>query len=261
MTLSVIDAHFHLWDPQRQNLPWLSGIEPLNRPFTIEQLEEEYHELGVDFVGGVYVEVDAADANDEDAVIGANTSPKILAKVLRSTPGPLMRVPLAAVGIRYPLHTHSGAIGDVLTQEFREGLALLEKAGMTFDLVNREEDVVELSETFTQFPQLRLVVDHLANVTHLDTDRRRALETLARNPHTYVKVSGDNPVDRDVVRFVAETFGPKRVMWASNWPVVKLNSSLREHFETAYSIFGGDDNFFMNNARRAYGISVREGGE
>ncbi|MDP9801001.1 L-fuconolactonase [Arcanobacterium wilhelmae] len=259
--LKLIDAHFHLWDPARQELPWLAGVPSLNRAYVIEQLESEYDALGVEFLGGVYVEVDAPDELLEDRLVGANPSPKILGKVLHSMPGPYMRVPLQAVGIRYPLHTPSAASGTVLMPDFQAGLALLEKAGLTFDLVNRGDDIEEMSEAFSRYPKLRLIIDHLGNIRTLDRKTRAAIEKLAQLPHVYVKVSGDDPVSSEVVKFVLDTFGRERMLWASNWPVVTLNSSLREHFELAYSIFGDDPDFFENNARAAYGLDQQKGRE
>ena len=48
----------------------------------------------------------------------------------------------------------------------------------------------------------------------------------------------------------------KRQLYASNWPVVKLYSSFDEHFQTLRDAFGDDEDFFMNNAVRAYGLEL-----
>ncbi|MEE1296287.1 MAG: amidohydrolase family protein [Bifidobacterium sp.] len=69
-------------------------------------------------------------------------------------------------------------------------------------------------------------------------------------------MSGDNPVDPDIARFVRDTFGPKRVLYSSNWPVVELNSSFDAHFELMLDLFGEDEDFFRDNAVRAYGITL-----
>ena len=67
--LEVIDAHFHMWDLGRQHLPWLDGMPSLNRSFTLHELEDEYRQLGVEFLGGVYVEVDSYDLLFEDRLV------------------------------------------------------------------------------------------------------------------------------------------------------------------------------------------------
>ncbi len=65
------------------------------------------------------------------------------------------------------------------------------------------------------------------------------------------KVSGDNPVDPDIVKYVRDTFGPKKVLYSSNWPVVELDSTFATHFQLMLDTFGEDEDFFENNLRRA----------
>ncbi|MDD7384717.1 MAG: amidohydrolase family protein [Actinomycetaceae bacterium] len=252
--LRVIDAHFHLWDPAALQLDWLSDMPALQRSFTIEDLEAEYERLGVNFVGGVYVEVDAADPVPEDRLIYENTSQKILKRVLRSEVSGYMRIPVHADGIRTPLHTPNSPRGRALTPQFQEGLRILASKDLSFDLVNRGEEIGDMAQAFSSVQDLRLIINHLGNVRTLDADSRAALTALAQLPKAYVKVSGDDPVNPDVVKFVRDTFGPHRVMFASNWPVVTVSSSLREHIELMVKIFGDDEDFFMNNAKEAYHI-------
>ena len=61
--LKVIDSHFHVWNLDTQNLPWLDGTDgTITHTYKVEDLEAEYaRQAGVEFVGGVYVEVDCAD--------------------------------------------------------------------------------------------------------------------------------------------------------------------------------------------------------
>ena len=58
--LKVIDTHFHIWDLEKQDLPWLAGVpETIKKTFTIQQYIENYEKIkDIDFVGGIYVEVD-----------------------------------------------------------------------------------------------------------------------------------------------------------------------------------------------------------
>ena len=83
MTLNVIDSHFHIWDPDAQDLPWLAGLPSLQHKYTIEDLAAQYAKFGVNFLGGVYVEVDAADHELEDRLLYENASPLILKRMLQ----------------------------------------------------------------------------------------------------------------------------------------------------------------------------------
>ncbi|PJM74873.1 amidohydrolase family protein [Bifidobacterium simiarum] len=256
MTLNVVDSHFHIWDPAVQNLPWLAGLPKLQNKYTIEDLEAEYAKFGVNFLGGVYVEVDAADHEQEDRLLYENKSPKILKRMLRVTLSPTMRVPINADGIREPLHVDSEPRGRCLEPSFIEGLRAMAAKGMPFELCNRGEELPDMAEVFAQVPEVTVILDHLGNAPGLDETTKQALTDLAALPNSYIKVSGDNPVDPDIVKFVRDTFGPKKVLYSSNWPVVELNSTFATHFQLMLDTFGEDEDFFMNNAVRAYGIEL-----
>lgn len=258
MTLRVVDSHFHMWDPAVQDLPWLAGTNgSISRSFTIDNLEEQYAAYpDVEFIGGVYVEVDEADPLQEDRLLYENDSPKILARMLRSRVSPYMRVPLNATGIREPLHTNSSPRGRCLEPEFIAGIRALAEKGLPFEVVNRGPELGDIYEAFKQVPEERIIIDHLGNVPGLDSESKAALTHLASLPNAYIKVSGDNPVDPEVVKFVRDTFGPHKVLWSSNFPVVLMNSTFVAHFDLVREIFGDDEDFFMNNALAAYGITL-----
>ena len=254
MTLQVIDSHFHIWDPAKQKLPWLAGLPQLQHAYTVDDLAAEYAKFGVDFLGGVYVEVDAADHELEDRLLYENTSPLILKRMLRTRISPYMRIPVIADGIREPLHVDAEPRGRCLEPEFIEGLRVLAELDMPFELCNRGEELGDMVKAFSQVPEVTVIMDHLGNVPGLDDDSKQALKDMAALPNSYIKVSGDNPVDPNVVKFVRDTFGPKKVLYSSNWPVVELNSTFATHFQLMLDTFGEDEDFFMNNAVRAYGI-------
>lgn len=254
--LKVIDSHFHIWDTSRQNLPWLKGLDRINRTYTFEQLKAEYDHVGVDFLGGVYVEVDSDDPLLEDRLLYENPDKKILARMLRVQLSPYMRVPINATGIREPLHTDSEPRGRCLEPSFIAGLKAMSGKGLPFELCNRGDELGDMAKCFSQVPDLTVIMDHLGNIPDLSEDSQRNMEAMASLPNCYIKVSGDNPVNPDVVAFIRQTFPPDRILYSSNWPVVNLNSSFEEHFQLMLDIFGPDEDFFMNNARRAYGITT-----
>lgn len=252
--LQVIDTHFHMWDPQIQRLDWLKEMGPLIRRWTVDDLAAEYEALGVDFLGGVYVEVDSADPGQEARLLSENKDPRILARMLRSRVSPYMPVPINATGIREPLHTADQPRGRCLQRSFIEGLEAMADRGIPFELCNRGGELADMARAFGQVPQERVIIDHLGNMPDLSPESRKAMEALAGLPECYVKVSGDDPVDAGIVRFVRDAFPPDRILYASNWPVVNRRSSLAAHFRRVFDIFGPDEGFFRDNAQRAYGI-------
>ena len=256
MTLKVIDSHLHIWDPAVQDLPWLASLPALQHRYTVDDLAAHYARQGVEFLGGVYVEVDAADPLLEDRLIYENGSPLILKRMMRTRVSPYMRIPVIADGVREPLHVDSEPRGRVLEPEFLDGLRVLASLHMPFELCNRGDELLDMARALAQVPEETVVIDHLGNMPGLDADSKRAIEALGELPNTYIKISGDNPVDPHIVEFVREAFGPKKVLYSSNWPVVELNSSFDAHFALMRDLFGSAEDVFMNNACRAYGIRI-----
>ncbi len=92
------------------------------------------------------------------------------------------------------------------------------------------EDLEPVDQMCRKYPDTPVVIDHLGRVG-IDGEIReedlRRLCGLARYPHTYVKVSafyalgGKTPPYLDlvpVIRRVYDSFGPERLMWASDCP-------------------------------------------
>ena len=191
----------------------------------------------MNFLGGVYVEVDAADHELEDRLLYENASPLILKRMLQGRVSPWMRVPINADGIREPLHVDSEPRGRALEPEFIAGLRVMAVKGMPFELCNRGPELGDMAKAFSQVPEVTVIIDHLGNVPGLDEESCAALAALAELPNSYIKVSGDNPVDPDIVKYVRDTFGPKKVLYSSNWPVVELNSTFATHFQLMLDTF------------------------
>jgi predicted TIM-barrel fold metal-dependent hydrolase len=88
-------------------------------------------------------------------------------------------------------------------------------------------DVAPLVE---KFPDLTVVVDHMADCP---IDRPRELEkllALARYPKVFVKVSHTWSLSRQPypyedthaqVKRLYDAFGPRRLMWGTDWPLVE----------------------------------------
>ncbi|MBW3091917.1 amidohydrolase family protein [Bifidobacterium sp. 82T10] len=266
--MRIIDAHIHLWDTSRQHLPWLDGPDADPRllgRFTADDLSARYAAaLPADcaFDGGVYVEVDCADPLDEDRQLATNRDPRVLAKVMRSTLDPAMRVPLFAAGVRDPLHVPGSERGRCLDDGFVAGLRLLGQAGLPFDACVRRDELDDLAETAERAPDTTIVVDHMGNVTPGTLDERyvAAMRRLAACPNVVVKVSGyptdDRRFVRDLLALSRELFDGRR-MAASNWPVVDSYSSLEAHLSTLLDEDGDDERLYHDTAAHVYGIGRR----
>lgn len=260
--LEIIDSHFHVWDLERQNLPWLAETSgAITHTYTIDELVSRYEAVGdVTFLGGVYVEVDSDDPQLEDEIAWGFPRDRVLALMLRSRVSPWMRVPVHATGVREPLHVPSSPRGRCLEPSFVEGLRVLADKGLPFESCNRVGELGDLYEALAQVPEETVILNHLGNVQSLDDDYRAAMRRLAMLPNLYVKVSGFPTKDRafvdELLGFARETFSPERLLYASNWPVVELYSTFEENLVVLREAFSDDERFFKTNAMHAYGISA-----
>ena len=117
------------------------------------------------------------------------------------------------------------------TDEFPDGLAELQRRGITLDAnggagiqpaagsLNACPPVI--ASIVERFPAMRIVIDHLG-VGDLDGDEwARQIERIAQSPQVYCKLSGVahlRPSPRPYVQHALAVFGPRRLMFGSDWP-------------------------------------------
>ncbi|SRR5579871_132909 len=94
---------------------------------------------------------------------------------------------------------------------------------------SRLPDVAALTE---QFPDLTVVIDHMADCPADRPDELKKLLALARYPRVFVKVSHTWSVSKmpypykdaqEQVRKLYDAFGPQRLMWGTDWPIVEAH--------------------------------------
>jgi L-fuconolactonase len=91
--------------------------------------------------------------------------------------------------------------------------------------VTRMPDLVPLIE---QNPTLNVVIDHMADCPLDRLDLLQLLLALARYPRVYVKISHMWSLSKEAypypdaavqVKRLYDTFGPRRLMWGTDWPI------------------------------------------
>jgi predicted TIM-barrel fold metal-dependent hydrolase len=97
--------------------------------------------------------------------------------------------------------------------------------------VTRMPDVDKLC---AQFPNLTVVIDHMADCPIDKPDQLEKLLALKRYPKVFVKISHTWSLSkigypfRDTfaqVKRLYDTFGPQRLMWGTDWPIVNRHAS------------------------------------
>lgn len=245
MPFPVIDSHQHVWDPSRAAYDWLGPeLSPIDRAIGFEELRPELQSAGVDFT----VQVQSAD-NPEDTELMRESAarhpevagivgyapiddPAACARTIQSWQGdPLM------VGVRTLIHTQPDPEW-LLRPEVGEGLALLEEAGLSYDVVAVLPRHLELVPIIAErHPELRLVIDHLAKPP-IGLEAREPwwglIAEAAEHPNVYAKVSGLYSATADsgawttdsvrpFVERALEVFGATRLMYGGDWPISVLS--------------------------------------
>lgn len=258
----IVDAHHHLWDLSAGSYPWLQ--EEYNRDtfilgdyaaLTNDFLHADYvaARSGVKVMATVHIEAERSRVEQlaetrwlhetktqwgfPNAVVAhawldqADCEEMLLAHLQY----PLVRgIRCKPVTTGRPDDTARGGAGTMRDPHWQNGLALLEKHGLSLDLRVPYWHLGEAAAVSAQFPGLRIALNHAG----LPWDRsepglahwRQGMEQLAANPNVMVKLSEfglrdsawDYASNARVVADVLAIFGPQRCMFGSNFPVAGL---------------------------------------
>ena len=91
--------------------------------------------------------------------------------------------------------------------------------------ISRVPDVQKLVD---KYPDLTTVIDHMADCPVDHPEQLEPLVELTRYPKVFVKISHTWSLSRQdypwldsqrLVKRLYDTFGPQRLMWATDWPI------------------------------------------
>lgn len=253
-----IDAHQHFWRVADQDQPWrTSHHNAIARDFTPDDLLPQAQQVGVSRT----VLVESVDEPAENDRLAAFAKDPLVAGVVAWAPLPEPGRALAELA-RVRIDKLSGVrclIGrDPMTWLQKPAvldlMAELAARGLAWDVVPvSSEQTAAVLQLAQALPDLRIVIDHLGRPpVEVGGWQPWAdhLQQLSECPGVAVKLS----VGLDVLSawspwaprelepylsWVCETFGPERVMLASNWPVVTLRSTYTQAWSDTESVVRG----------------------
>lgn len=261
----MIDAHQHFWTPARGDYGWLTPDDPvLYRDYGPEDLAPLMGRAGV--TSSVLVQ--AAPTVEETHFlleIAARTDwvAGVVGWVALDRAG--VEADLDALGEHPALLGIRPMIQDIADDDWMlgtsvaPGLRALTARGLTFDALVHPRHLRRVCELLDRHPDLRLVVDHAAkpDIRSGAIDAwARDIARLADETPAFCKLSGlvteaasDWQVEdlRPVVDHVVACFGPGRLMWGSDWPVVELGGGYERWWAATQSLLAG----LEDEARRA----------
>jgi len=257
----VIDAHHHVLDPDREPYPWMTPeLDLLRRPFPLDELLPQLEGAGVD--GTVIVQARTSLDETRDLLELAAMSPMVLgvvawADLADPALGDILAELRAGVGgdrlvaIRHPVHDEPDPEW-LLRPAVRRGIATVGEAGLVYELLVRPREMPAALEIVRSEPGIRFVIDHLAKpqiASHVLEPWATLLADFAALPNTWCKLSGlvteaawtTWTVDdlRPYVDRALEDFGPRRLMYGSDWPVCLLAGSYATIIATARALTAG----------------------
>jgi len=270
----IIDAHHHLWDVSR-GYAWLDDLPALNRTFTTAELRETLARNGVG--RSILVEAgrrDPAEATEFLAL--ARETPEIAGVVAWCDLAcPQLPTSGALVGARSQIQAETDP-GYLSRPEVRRGLQTIAARSLTYDLVVRVDQLRACAAAAEATPELTFVLDHLGKPSIRDGGAghktwREAVAPLTKLPNVLAKLSGLvteanwntwRPADlHPFVDTALGLFGPRRLMFGSDWPVCLLAASYERVLDALTtnltSLTGPErDEIFSGTAIRAYRLAL-----
>jgi L-fuconolactonase len=277
----IVDAHVHLWNPERFRYAWLDDLPALRRPM----LPADFAAASADANVGKFIFVECGrDPLQSLAEVDwisslAAAVPRLKGIVAHASlergKGARGELELLAAyplvkGVRRNLQAETG---EFLKQAaFIEGLKLLPEFGFSFDLCVRAEQLPAATELVRSVPQVTFVLDHLGKPP---VGRKsfepwaRHLRALAGAPNVVCKISGlateANWVDwrrADVEPYFDHAlacFGLPRVLFGSDWPVANLATTYDRWMDTVLELVPNANErermqLFQTNAERIYRV-------
>ena len=245
-----IDAHHHFWTFVPEEFGWISDtMSVLRRDFLPADLNDEIDRVGIDGVVSVQARQTLVETNwlldlaDEHDFIK----------------GVVGWVPLASTDVRKELDQLAGRpklkgvrhiVQDepdeqfILREDFNAGVTALRGYGLVYDILIYERHLPQAIEFVDRNPNQTFVLDHLAkprakehNVEPWRTNIRR----IAERENVFCKLSG-LVTEADwkgwtegqlsvYLGTVLDAFGPRRVMFGSDWPVCLLASTYQRWYD------------------------------
>ena len=137
--------------------------------------------------------------------------------------------------------------GFLRQKPFLEGVGMLNKYGLTYDILVYHQQLDQVLPFVTKFPDQLFVLDHFGKppiaAQHISIWKKH-IDQLAAYPNVYCKLSGlfteagKNWKAESLfpyVEVVFDAFGTDRVMYGSDWPVCLLVTDYRQQLRTVLS--------------------------
>jgi len=281
----MIDAHQHFWRIARGDYRWMTpGLAAIRRDYLPEDLEPLLLEAGI--TSTILVQATETDAETDFLLSLAAEAPFVAGVVgwvdlEARTAAPrirrLAREP-GFVGVR-PMIQDQPDPEWILRPGLDPAITALVEEGLALDALVRLQHLRPLHAFLVRHPGLRAVIDHAAKPVVATGMKpwggfpawRAGMQAIARDSAAWCKFSGLateakgdwNPWDmRPYLDVLLESFGPQRIVWGSDWPVVELAGGDAAWWDATQKLLADlpeehREAILGENARRLYALHDR----
>lgn len=275
--LVLIDAHVHFWRIGRNGCAWPPpALTAIHRDFLPDDWGLAGPPCGVNVAIAVQSQASERDtgwllelARDDPRIAGVVGWTDLAAPDAADRIAALSRNPKLR-GLR-PMLQDLPDDDWILQPALAPAIDAMVAHALGFDALVRPRHLPPLLRFARRHPALCIVIDHAAKpgIAHAVLDPWRAqTAALAELPNVACKVSGlvteaggrlDAEALRPYVGHLLDTFGPQRLLWGSDWPVLNLASGYAAWLRLADALTGlaGAEKaaVFGGNAARFYGVA------
>ena len=254
----IIDAHHHFWHYTNAEFGWIAD-DCLRRDFgpaELKQAIESAEGLALPCVEKV-VSVEARQCVEEtEHLLAVAARHDFIAGIVGwlpiadpSFPALLERY-AANPGLVALRHVVQDEPDDafILRDDFNCGIDRLRGTGLVYDILVFQRQLANAIRFVDRHAEDQVfVLDHIGKPrTDAFAEWKRLVRELAKRPNVFCKFSGvvtEVGTDRDRVRAcfdtVLEAFGPDRLMWGSDWPVVTAHLAYGEWLRRSLALAEG----------------------
>ena len=248
----IIDSHQHFWKIGKHDHEWpQSDLKPIYADFGVDEWLNETQ--GLSLSGTVLVQSQPSH-NDTHFLLDLATHHDLILGVVgyvdMSSPQALETLDIFRqnkkfVGIR-PMLQSISRDDWILNPQFDPIFKALIAHNLCFDALIYTRHIQPIITLARRYPDLKIIIDHGAKPpiasasAEAHSEWQQAMTKAADCPNIEVKLSGlwtemaPDQTFETITVFVDHlwlSFGPKRLMWGSDWPVIKLKASYQAWYD------------------------------
>ncbi|SNR78113.1 L-fuconolactonase [Lutibacter agarilyticus] len=284
MDLPIIDTHIHIWDLKKLTYPWLKNMQPIvNQTYLMSDYDKAIGCQKVESM--VFVQCECKPEQFQEELQWVQN----IADVDKRLQGIIPWAPLHTGNAVEPIlqgFKKDPRIKGVrqiiqfeedpdfcLKPDFIRGVQLLGQYGLHFEITIDPSHFKAVMKLIEKCPDTRFILDHIGN-PNIDKQELHPWKELIKNfadsgPH-YCKFSNflgnanlKNWKINDLKPFsevVIESFGPKRLIWGSDWPPLERAATWQTWLQVAETLtkdLNENDKslVFRENAIQFYGLN------